>query len=261
MFQTSVLASGSKGNVSIVRTKTSKVMFDAGLSGKKIIELLETITLSPQKVNALVVSHEHSDHIRGAGIICRKLKIPLFITRSTYLIARQKIGNIPAGIEHFEHGKSFQVGDILIEAVPSQHDAVEGSNFICSTATVPEQKLGIVTDLGYPSRLLLQKLKNVTTLVLESNHDLKMLMTGPYPWELKQRVKSREGHLSNEQAVAVIGQIMHNGLKNLVLAHLSEENNEPKLARNTMEMFLNSINADIELYVADQFNPTPLISI
>jgi phosphoribosyl 1,2-cyclic phosphodiesterase len=261
MFQTSILASGSKGNSVLVRTKRTKILIDAGLSGKKIIDAIQSCDLDESKLKAVIVSHEHSDHIAGAGIICRKFNIPLYITELTHEAGLKRLGKIPAGIRHFSGGEYIQIDDLVVHPFQASHDAVDHHNFIITNPNYETRKLAVVTDVGYASRLLIEKLKRVTTLILESNHDVTMLMNGPYPWELKQRVKSRVGHLSNEQAVSVVSQILHPDLKNLVLAHLSEHNNTPELAQSTMKDFLNSIRSNVNLLIADQYKASELLDI
>lgn len=261
MFKTAVLASGSKGNCFLVKTDSTKILVDVGLSAKKIVSLIQSLYLSHTKINALIISHEHNDHISGAGVLARKLKIPIYITENVYISAQKTLGKIPGGVIYFKNGTPFEIGDLQIQPFDSSHDVVESSNFVITQTNNPDKKLGIITDLGYPTRLTIQKLKGVTTLILESNHDLKMLMNGPYPWELKQRIKSREGHLSNEQAVGLVSQIIHPNLKNIILAHLSEKNNTPTLAYNTMKDFLDSINFKLNLIVASQNKTTELIDI
>jgi phosphoribosyl 1,2-cyclic phosphodiesterase len=261
MFQTSVLASGSKGNSIFVRTESANILVDAGLSGKKIIALLESIDIDPENLAAIVISHEHSDHLSGAGILCRKFNIPLYITSLTYSACCHKIGKLPAGVQYFETGEKFAIGDIIIKAFPSSHDVVDGSNFVLFKKGNDSRKLTIATDLGYSSRLLDFNIKDSTSIILESNHDVQMLLNGPYPPHLKQRIKSRQGHLSNEQAVGVITQVLHPGLKNLILAHLSEKNNLPKLAHNLMSDFLNEVNYKLNLQVSSQYETTDLVDV
>ena len=257
MFQTSVLASGSKGNCILIRTGNTKILLDAGLSGKKISELINKRNLNEQKIKALIISHEHSDHESSAGIICRKYKIPLYISRKTYMVSRYRLGKLPIEPVFFNSGDSFKIDDITVNSFSSSHDVVDGSNFIFKRDNDDQSKLAVATDLGYSSRLMIEKFRDSTTIILESNHDEKMLLKGPYPWNLKQRVKSREGHLSNNQAVGVISQVIHPNLKNLILAHLSEQNNTPSLAEDLMQAYLNMINHSLNLYISEQFTPTP----
>lgn len=261
MFQIGIIASGSKGNCMVIRGDEGAILLDAGLSGKRIIEGLDQLGISANEIKALVISHEHSDHIKGAGIICRKLELPLFITEETYSTAAKNLGKLKSSVEFFEHGKDFKIKDICISTFASSHDAVEGSNFVFWQKGNKNCKLGVATDCGYFTRLMNERLQNCSTLVLESNHDEVMLIEGRYRWELKQRVKSRQGHLSNRQAVGVISQVIHPGLKQLILAHLSEENNTPELAEREMENYLTMINFDLDLFVASQHKVLNLLDI
>ncbi|MCF7858759.1 MAG: MBL fold metallo-hydrolase [Candidatus Cloacimonetes bacterium] len=261
MFQTSVLASGSKGNSILIRTERTKLLIDAGLSGKKIFEFIQSIKLDINKLQGVVASHEHSDHIKGAGIICRKFNIPLFITKSTYSACKDRIGNLTSGLVFFENGSTFQIGDIIVRAFQSSHDVIDGSNFTFSKVGDKTRKLSIATDLGFSSKLMLNQLEDSTSIILESNHDIKMLLEGTYPPHLKQRIKSNQGHLSNDQAVGVVSKVVHQGLKNIILAHLSEENNLPEKAEQLMRDYLNSINHEVELIVASQYKSTKLIDV
>jgi phosphoribosyl 1,2-cyclic phosphodiesterase len=261
MFQTSVLASGSKGNAIFVRTESTSILIDCGLSAKKVLSLLQYLHLNEFSLQAIVISHEHRDHISGAGILSRRLNIPIYISRKTFLIGQYQIGQLTKEPYYFENGEIFEIGDIVIDTFMSSHDVVDGSNFILMKSDDTTRKLGIATDLGFSTRLMLQKFKQSSSVILESNHDEEMLLNGPYPWHLKQRVKSREGHLSNMQAVGVITQILHPGLKNIILAHISEQNNKPEIAFNCMSNYLKMMNHDSQLLVSNQYEPTPLIDI
>jgi len=261
MFKVSVLASGSKGNCTLVKTEDTKILIDAGLSGKKIIEAIQSINLSEEKIQGVLISHEHSDHIQGAGIICRRLKVPLYISEDTFIAAHRVLGDLKYGVKHFKPDEEFRINDILITPFSSSHDAVESCNFIIRKSGKNNSVLGIATDLGYATKLTCQRLKGVTTLILESNHDEKMLINGPYSWELKQRVKSKHGHLSNIQAAGLIEEVIHGGLKNLVLAHLSEQNNTPELAFENMRDALIRLGHPVTLYVSSQYQAMPLLDI
>ena len=261
MFKVSVLASGSKGNCTVICTNKTMVLLDAGLSGKKILNLLDSINLNANKLNAVIISHEHNDHIKGAGIICRRLDIPLYITEMTYSVSKKSLGKLPEGVVFFKNGNLFKIGDIKVKTFPSSHDVVDGSNFVFEEAGDTSRKLAVATDLGFSSKLMLHRIKESTSIVLESNHDVQMLLNGPYPPFLKQRIKSQLGHLSNEQAVGVITKVVNPGLKNLVLAHLSEQNNLPETAENIMKEYLQIINHDLQLFVSSQYEATPLIDI
>ncbi len=261
MFQTSVLVSGSKGNAVLVRTGEVAVLLDAGVAARKIFAALEDLGLNKCELQAVIVSHEHSDHTSGVGAVARKLRIPLYINEGTLDRCAHRIGDIPGGVEYFETGRSFSIRDLVIHPFASSHDAEDSCNFTFRREGDEERKLGVATDLGFPTALAVTKLKHCTTLVLESNHDERMLMEGPYDWALKQRIKSINGHLSNLQAVGVVSQVMHHGLQNLVLAHLSEINNDPQLALNTMRNYLQTIRSDVHLLVASQNQHTPLLNV
>ncbi|MBN1949219.1 MAG: MBL fold metallo-hydrolase [Candidatus Cloacimonetes bacterium] len=261
MFQTAILASGSKGNCTVVRTRDTKILVDAGLPGNRISAQLASISLDESRIRALIISHEHSDHVAGAGIIARKYNIPVYISRLTYEAVKFRLGRLPKGNVFFQTGQDFRIGDIVVHAFSSSHDVVDGCNFIFQKEDEPLRKLALATDLGYATQLLINRLRNATTIILESNHDTGMLLEGPYPWHLKQRVHSRQGHLSNEQAVGVISQVIHPGLKNLILAHLSEQNNSPDLAYNIMKQYLQEIRFDLNLFISLQNEPTPIFDI
>ncbi len=262
MFQTSVLVSGSKGNSVLVRTGETAVLLDSGVSAKTIFAALDQLGMDRNELRAVLVSHEHSDHTRGIGVLARKLKIPIFINEGTLCQCAHRIGNLPGGVQYFETGRSFSIRDLVIHPFASSHDAADSCNFtFMREGDSDERKLGVATDLGFPTVLAVNRLKHCTTLVLESNHDMHMLMEGPYDWALKQRIKSINGHLSNDQAVGVLSQVMHHGLQNLILAHLSEINNDPALALQTMQDYLQTIRSEIRLFVAGQHQHTPLLNV
>ncbi|MDD3632696.1 MAG: MBL fold metallo-hydrolase [Candidatus Cloacimonadaceae bacterium] len=261
MFQLTVLVSSSQGNASFIRTDETAILLDAGAPAKTIFNALEDLRIDRHEIKGLVISHEHSDHIKGAGAVLRNLKVPLYINEETYYQCQSRLGNIPAEVKFFQTGTPFQINDLIIHPFSSSHDAVESCNFTFHCLQYQERKLGIATDLGFPTTLVINRLKNCTTIVLESNHDEKMLMNGPYPWRLKQRIKSSQGHLSNQQAVGLLSQIVHYGLENLILAHLSETNNNPKLACETMNDYLQSIRSNVNIFIADPCLHTPLINI
>ncbi|MBW6515949.1 MAG: MBL fold metallo-hydrolase [Candidatus Cloacimonetes bacterium] len=261
MFQTAVLASGSKGNCILVRTEETELLFDAGLSWRQTQIALQHLTLSHERIKGIVISHEHSDHIQGVGVICRKLKIPVYITELTYSASLRRFERVDSDIIFFRAGDYLEIGDLEVHPFPSSHDAIDACNFTIRKIGDPDRKLGMATDLGFSSQMLLEKLKNSTTLILESNHDMRMLMEGPYTWPLKQRIKSINGHLSNDQAIGVLTQIFHSGLRNIILAHLSEENNHPAIVEDLMNNFINNIKAQTKINVSFQNKPTPLIDV
>ncbi len=231
MIKVCSLFSGSSGNSIFMSTENTRILIDAGLSGIKIRKALESIGESPCDLNAILVSHEHSDHVKGVGIISRKFDIPVFANESTWKAMEQNLGEIsPHNRISFETGRTFELGDINIKAFSIPHDASEpvGFNFF-----VDNKKLSHATDIGHMNSELLSHIENSDLLLLESNHDEEMLKVGKYPWSLKQRIMGKYGHLCNEMAAKVITYLAEKGTKNFLLGHLSHENNFPELAYQT----------------------------
>jgi phosphoribosyl 1,2-cyclic phosphodiesterase len=215
---------------------------------------------SPEQINGILISHEHSDHSGCIGALSRKTKSPVFATRPTWQHCASRMGKV-AQVEYFSPGDEFKIGDLIVHAFPASHDAVDGCNFTFKQVNNTSAKLAVATDLGFPTKLTVTRLQESTTLILESNHDVQLLMEGPYPWSLKQRVKSSSGHLSNEQAIGLLGQVLHADLRNLILAHLSETNNRPELAETGMKNYLAEVRHELNLVVASQYEPTPLLDV
>ena len=224
-----MLGSGSAGNSILVCSKSSNLLIDAGLATKEIEGRLEKVGVEPCKLNGILISHEHSDHVRSAGVLARRYKIPLYFNAATYATAKAKIGQLKQ-VEMFASNKKFTIQDLLIEPFSVLHDAADPVGFCFY---MKDRKLGIATDLGKPTPLVRQMLKQSHVLILESNHDPDMLLSGPYPWWLKQRIRGKFGHLSNEDSQSLLRDLLHQDLKNIVLAHLSEKNNHSALARQT----------------------------
>jgi phosphoribosyl 1,2-cyclic phosphodiesterase len=228
-----LLASGSKGNAIFVDTGSSKILVDAGLSASEILTRLALVGINGAELDAVFISHEHTDHIRGAGALCRKLKIPLLLSYPTCRVINVSLRKIE--VVEFESGYPFTFKDMLIDPFPITHDACDPVGFIIECR---DGKIGIATDLGIATRLVTDKLTGSKILVLESNHDEEMLLNGPYPWHLKQRIKSRHGHLSNTESAQLLDEIVHPELEGIFLAHLSEVNNDPEIALNVASALL-----------------------
>lgn len=246
------LYSGSSGNSLFIGTESTKILIDAGLSGKRIIEALRSIGENPSELSAILITHEHSDHTRGAGIVSRKFDIPIYANENTWEAMDREIS--PINIKnkaYFNTGAQFNIGDIIINAFSIPHDAAEpvGYNFF-----VNDKKVTVATDIGHINKELLKNFEMSDLILLESNHDVEMLKVGPYPWHLKQRIMGDRGHLSNEMAGKVIAYLAGKGTKNFLLGHLSKENNFPELAFETVRSVLHEkcikIDEDITLCVA-----------
>ena len=218
-----VLASGSRGNAILIRSERTALLLDSGLSGRELARRLDGAGFSPNRLNAIVVSHEHRDHVQGIGVLSRRYQLPVFLNRGTLEALPEAIGTL-AATQLFQTGRPFTIGDLNLYAFPISHDAAEPVGLLVEHNG---SRLGVCTDLGVATHLVQTRLKDCQGLVLEANHDPAMLLSGPYPWHLKQRIKSRHGHLSNLESCALLEQLHHDKLQAVVLAHLSEVNNRP----------------------------------
>jgi phosphoribosyl 1,2-cyclic phosphodiesterase len=253
-FSICPLASGSKGNSIFVSCSNSSFLIDAGLSGIEIQRRLAKLNINPESLTAIIITHEHSDHIKGAGVLSRRFNLPLYISQKTNS-ASEGLGKIE-DLCFFECGKSFEINNIQINPFSTSHDACDPAGL---TLTYKESKIGIATDLGIATNLVKQSLKNCDLLYIESNHDPEMLIKGPYPWPLKQRIKGRGGHLSNQDARDLIAELKSERLKHIILAHLSEENNCPEKAVQEVSGALNGTST--LLHVAGPHEPGDFIQL
>lgn len=231
----------------------SSILIDAGLSGIEIERRMSAKGLSPDSLSAIVVTHEHTDHVKGAGILSRRFNVPVYINKKTWQTAEKKLGRLEA-VEYFECGTSFEIGDLKLNPFSISHDAADPAAF---TFQHKNLKIGLATDIGIATNLVKEHLKGCELLYIEANHDPEMLINGSYPWFLKQRVKGRKGHLSNEDTGALLSEIMGENLKHVILSHLSFENNTPEKARQTVGRFLNT--SQITLDVAMQDRPGEMV--
>lgn len=250
------LASGSSGNCFLVQGREYSILIDAGLSAKQVSERLDLVGVDPASLSAILVSHGHSDHVKGVGVLSRKYKLPLYMNGGTWNEIQRYVGKIHS-LELFQTGRVFQIGCFRVHPFSVPHDSAEPVGFRISHGTA---RLGIATDLGSITSLVTTLLQDLQVVVLESNHDPKMLLDGPYPWELKQRVKGRLGHLSNEDSGKILQRIATDELQAVILAHLSSTNNRVDLA---MESATYSLKAFLErranLYCAQQHEVGPII--
>jgi phosphoribosyl 1,2-cyclic phosphodiesterase len=228
-------------------------LIDAGLSEKEISARLLAIGKTPKDLHGVFLTHEHTDHVRGAGTLARKYKIPVFSTQGTYNKMKHVVGRIPDWYA-FKREDEVLMGDLRIEPYPTEHDAEESVAFVVRKGAL---KLGHATDLGRVTPLVREKLGGSDVLLVESNHDVDMLHAGPYPWPLKQRIKSDIGHLSNESCAELLSFVKHDRLQLVVLMHLSETNNHPDIAQVTVGQAAGAV----KMILAQQHCPTQLIQI
>ncbi len=232
------IASGSSGNCTFVGSECTKLLVDAGLSGKKIENGLNCIEVSPEDIQGILITHEHADHIQGLGVLARRYHTPIYGTAETInsILRISSIGRIPEELLHYVlPDKAFQINDITVEPFSTSHDA---SNPVCYTFQADGHKIGMATDLGKYDDYIISKLTGSEILLLEANHDVNMLMVGGYPYYLKQRILGDRGHLSNENSARLICRLLHEKLKYITLAHLSQENNYEELAYETVRVEL-----------------------
>ncbi|MDD2211732.1 MAG: MBL fold metallo-hydrolase [Clostridia bacterium] len=252
------LISGSSGNALYVETPQTKVMIDAGKSGKALAQALEEACgQSPRELDALLLSHEHRDHTLGAGVMARRYHLPLYATEGTWCEMDGQIGPIKEEQKHYiKESQTLELGDLKIEFFPVSHDAGEPVGFLL---TQGQETLGIATDSGVFTSRMAKALRNVHCLVLEANHDPELLKNGPYPWSLKQRIAGEKGHLSNQGAGLALLQTLGGETRQVILAHLSAENNKPALALQTVKKTLekNHFNLEeVEITVAPRYRPS-----
>lgn len=244
-MEISVIASGSNGNCCLVEGKGTSVLVDAGKSGKEIARRMDLLGKDIEHVKAILITHRHSDHTRGAGIISRRFRIPVYMTRKTSDACM--LGPFDAKI--FDKSKEFRIGNLCIKPIKTSHN-------VPSCGFVINKKLGIITDTGYVTKQMQDAIKKLECILLESNHDIDMLINGTYPYFLKQWILGNEGHLSNIEASNLI-QNSAKSLKLAILGHLSGNNNTPEIALKTFQTL---VKKKINVAVADRDNATGTFS-
>jgi phosphoribosyl 1,2-cyclic phosphodiesterase len=242
----SVLASGSRGNATYISDGRTAILIDAGLSGVEIQRRMARKGLDTSSLDAILVSHEHADHIHGVGVLSRRFGLRVYINDGTRQASGSALGRL-SGICPFTCGDAFAIGSLAIHPFSISHDAEDPAGFSISCNGV---KVGVATDLGIVTGVVKTHLMACDILILEANHDPQMLIDGPYPWPLKQRIRGRSGHLSNDDTALLLEKLQHDRLAHVILAHLSEENNTPEKARQAVKNVLNG--AGVKLHVASQ---------
>ena len=256
------LYSGSSGNSLFVQGNETKILVDSGVSAKKITEALDSIDIDIKDINAILVTHEHIDHIRSLGTISKKYNIPIYASLGTW----NGIQNEKSVIEieeknYFKVGEKFEIGELKIMPFQTSHDAMDSCGF---SIEHEDKKISIATDLGEVTNEVMNNLKHSKFILLESNYEPEVLKFCSYPYSLKSRISSNRGHLSNKDAGNTISELVENGLENVMLGHLSKESNFPELAYKSVvnELMQNGIRIkDIELSVADRLFPSKVVNI
>ncbi len=259
------IASGSSGNCTYINSHETHILVDIGISGKKVVQALTEIEVSPQDIQAIFITHEHGDHIKGVGIFSRKYNTPIYATQKTWTMLDNN--NLIGKVESYNKkiitpNIPIILGKLSIKAYPITHDAVEPVGYIF---TRDNKKIAILTDVGCINSTIIQELSNCNGIMLEFNHDKNMLEVGNYPYPLKKRILGSYGHLSNDTAAKTLAHIYHKNMQWAVLAHLSSDNNIPDLAyltaKNTLQENGIIIGKDLDLYIANKNSALPLLNI
>jgi len=253
-----VLASGSKGNSTYVESHGAALIIDQGITHRKLVTRLNERGLDPGKVKAILVSHEHSDHVNGVGVTSRALGVPIYATAGSHANIRDLL-NGNETLVTIESGVPFSVGPLEVHPFSVPHDASEPVQYCIRSGA---KKIAIATDIGFASTLVVERIRDANILVIESNYDVDMLKKGSYPWQLKQRIMGKTGHLSNRNTSELLFNIIRDGSTKIVLAHLSEENNDPVIALRTIQELFDKYERSIGcLIAASQHEATPVIEV
>jgi phosphoribosyl 1,2-cyclic phosphodiesterase len=258
--QFTILGSGSGGNCAYLETGETRLLIDAGFSGRQIRERLASIGRTPENLHGILLTHEHSDHIQGLTGLCSKLKIPIYCNRLTREAVELQLQMKLEFCHLFTTGASFDIGDVRIDTFSIPHDAYDPVGFMLHAAG---HKIGFLTDLGHATRLVCERVRASNVLVLETNHDLKMLQEDPRrPWSLKQRISSRHGHLSNDATAEALQTIVHADLRHVFLGHLSRDCNRPELAREVIGQKMQTIGAaHLAIHSTSQAKPCETLAL
>lgn len=258
MVELCSLFSGSSGNAALVKAGNTKILVDCGGSGAQIEAALRQAGADPGEIDCIFITHEHIDHTKGVGVMSRRYNLPIYASRGTWRSMISKIGKIDAdSIFYIQGGVPFAVGDAVITPFKTPHDAAESVGF---TIEHSGSRASIATDIGVMNMTVYSNIKNSDIVLLEANHDVDMLMNGPYSYELKMRIRSSLGHLSNDDCAACCAHLLEEGVKHIILAHLSSDNNTPAHAycssESAIELRGAKVGRDITLDVAPRYAPS-----
>lgn len=261
MFQFCSLYSGSTGNSSIVQSNKTKILVDVGESAKKIAEALASINVNPFSIDAILITHEHSDHVKGLAVFSKKYNVPVYANVETWnAMQKYKEKLNEENIKTFTFNK-FKIGDIEVNPFPIPHDAANPCGF---NLFHDNKKMSIATDIGHMSKEIITNLSDSSFLLLEANYEPEILKCSSYPYMLKERIKGPNGHLSNSDAGKTISYLVDHGLNKVMLGHLSKENNFPELAYKTVveELIEHNYNENsLSLSIANRYETSPIIDV
>lgn len=266
MLELCAIASGSSGNCICVGSDNTHLLIDAGVSGKKIENGLNEIDLKTSEMQGILVTHEHSDHIAGLGVLARRYGIPIFATEKTIQEIKntKSVGKIEEDLfQVIQPGKRFSIGELMINPISISHDAADP---VAYKVTNGDKNVAVITDLGNYNQAIVDELQGLDALLLEANHDIKMLQTGMYPYPLKQRILGDRGHLSNERSGQLLSELLHDNFGTVVLGHLSKENNYEELAYEAVRLEVTMGDTpykaeDFPMYVAKRDTVSPVIRV
>ncbi|MDR1620448.1 MAG: MBL fold metallo-hydrolase [Clostridiales bacterium] len=250
----SPLYSGSSGNCTFIEAGNARLLVDAGLTGTRITSALQALRVAPETLNAILITHEHTDHIRAAGVLSRRYNIPIYANAACFAAMEPMIGGVsPQCTRVFETGRDFYIGDVNVTPFLIPHDAAEPVGY---TFRYQKYSAGVLTDIGHMDEHLYDAVDRCDILLLEANHDIDMLKAGRYPYPLKQRILSRHGHLSNDDSGLALCRLYARGLRSCVLGHLSAENNNETVAMATVANTLHAQGIhDLRLAMAHRDRP------
>jgi phosphoribosyl 1,2-cyclic phosphodiesterase len=254
-----ILGSGSSGNCAFVETPRLRLLIDAGFSGKQIAMRLASIGRKIEDLNAVLLTHEHHDHTQGLPVLCKRFAIPVYANRLTAEAVQEEMPELKLW-KVFQTGHTFELCDLLVESFTVPHDAHDPVGFLLRHEC---GNIGVLTDLGHCTRLVVERVKSANVLMLETNHDMRLLQDDTVrPWSVKQRILSRFGHLSNDAAAEAVAQIAHDGLRHVFLGHLSRDCNRPELAHRAVTAALHKAGArHVHVHTTSQHAPNPTLHI
>lgn len=260
MFFITMVGSGSAGNCALVETPKTRLLIDGGLSSRQTVERLRLCGVNPLEIDGILLTHEHCDHISGLHVWCKQFGTPIYCNRLT---AEALQRHLPGGCHHwrlFVTGSDFKIKDLCVRTFPVPHDAVEPVGFVLQHDGAA---LGFLTDLGFATRLVHERVRLVDTLIIETNHDEALLQNcRKRPWAVKQRIMSRHGHLCNAAAANLLGELLGARLRRVILSHLSQDCNSPELALGAVRGRLQSAGGTpVELFCATQREPGPRVAV